>query len=214
MTSTVSPTPRFFYGWVILASCFLITMVASGTMMAFGVFITPLANDMGWSRSALSFTYALSSIVSGVGVLAIGSLMHSFSVRRLLLYGALIHGFGMYMTSTVTSIEGFYFWYGFLAALGRSAFFISTTKATAKWRNLLRNPGCSGIIDNPNGKYIYVTGTVELSTEEQPLPIAREIIHKYKTDEEFGPYMEGVYERGNRGIIRLKPERIVTRLLD
>ena len=133
MTSTVSPTPRFFYGWVILASCFLITMVASGTMMAFGVFITPLANDMGWSRSALSFTYALSSIVSGVGVLAIGSLMHSFSVRRLLLYGALIHGFGMYMTSTVTSIEGFYFWYGFLAALGRSAFFISTTVLITRW---------------------------------------------------------------------------------
>ena len=94
------------------------------------------------------------------------------------------------------------------------AFFISTTKATAKWRNLLRNPGCSGIIDNPNGKYIYVTGTAELTTEEPSLPIAREIIHKYKTDEEFGPYMDGVYERGNRGIIRLKPDRIVTRLLD
>jgi PPOX class probable F420-dependent enzyme len=94
------------------------------------------------------------------------------------------------------------------------AFFISTTKTTAKWRNLLRNPGCSGIIDNPNGKYIYVTGTAVLSTEEQPLPTAREIIHKYKTAEEFGPYMDSVYERGNRGIIRLIPERIVTRELD
>ena len=36
---------RCFYGWIVLAACFLITTVASGTMMAFGVFITPLAED-------------------------------------------------------------------------------------------------------------------------------------------------------------------------
>src|SRR4030095_811432 len=40
---------RFFYGWVILAACFMVTTVASGTMMGFGVFITPMAEDMGWS---------------------------------------------------------------------------------------------------------------------------------------------------------------------
>lgn len=38
--------PRFFYGWVILAACFVVTTVASGTMMGFGVFITPMAEDM------------------------------------------------------------------------------------------------------------------------------------------------------------------------
>ncbi|MGQ4807249.1 L-lactate transporter [Candidatus Entotheonellaceae bacterium PAL068K] len=133
MASDAPPTPRFFYGWIILTACFLITLVASGTMMAFGVFITPLANDMGWSHSALSFTYALSSIVSGVGILIVGSLLHSHSVRQLLLYGILTHGLGLYMTSTVTSIEGFYFYYGFLASLGRSVFFISITTLITRW---------------------------------------------------------------------------------
>ena len=60
---------RFFYGWVILAACFVVTTVASGTMMGFGVFITPMAEDMGWSHSALSFSYALSAMVTGIGVL-------------------------------------------------------------------------------------------------------------------------------------------------
>ena len=83
-------TPRFFYGWVMLPACFLIVMVASGTRMAFGVFITPLADAMGWSHSALSFSYALSSIVSGAGVLVVGSLLHTHSVRRLLLTFALL----------------------------------------------------------------------------------------------------------------------------
>jgi MFS family permease len=125
--------PRLFYGWVILAACFLITMVASGTMMAFGVFITPLSEDMGWSHSAVSFTYALSAIVSGLAILVVGSLEHSHSVRLILLGGTLIHGLGVYMTSTATSVAAFCFWYGVVAALGRSTFFISTATLITRW---------------------------------------------------------------------------------
>lgn len=133
MLAQTASTPRFFYGWIVLIACFLTTMMASGTMMAFGVFINPLADDMGWSHSALSFSYALSSIVSGVGVLAIGSYMHLYSLRLLFVIGVLINGFGLYMTSTVTSLEGFYFWYGFVAALGRSTFFIATATLVTRW---------------------------------------------------------------------------------
>lgn len=127
------PAPRFFYGWVVLAACFMITTVASGTMMAFGVFINPLADSMGWSHSALSFTYALSAIVTGVGVLLVGSFLHTRSVRFIFFLSALVHCFGIYMSSTVTTIEMFYFWYGFVASAGRSAFFISTTTLITRW---------------------------------------------------------------------------------
>ena len=58
-TPLARPAPRLFYGWIILLACFLTTMMASGTMMAFGVFINPLVDDMGWSQSTLCFTYAL-----------------------------------------------------------------------------------------------------------------------------------------------------------
>lgn len=133
MTPRPIPAPRFFYGWVVMAACFLITMMASGTMMAFGVFITPLSEAMGWSHSALSFTYALSAIVSGLGVLVVGSLEPIFSVRVLLLSGTLLGGLGIYMTSTVTSVEAFCFWYGVVAALGRSTFFMSTATLITRW---------------------------------------------------------------------------------
>lgn len=133
MLAQTASAPRLFYGWIILIACFLTTMMASGTMMAFGVFINPLADDMGWSHSALSFTYALSAIVSGVGVLTIGSYMHVYSLRLLFVIGVLVHGVGIYMTSTATTLEAFYFWYGFVAALGRSTFFISTTTLVTRW---------------------------------------------------------------------------------
>ena len=124
---------RFFYGWVILATCFMVTTVASGTMMGFGVFITPMADDMGWSHSALSFSYSLSAIVTGIGVLIVGSFLHTHSVRFIFFLSTLVHCFGIYMTSTVTTIEAFYFWYGFVASAGRSAFFLSTTTLITRW---------------------------------------------------------------------------------
>ena len=74
MVTQSPPAPRLFYGWIVMAACMLVTMVSSGTMMAFGVFINPMAVDLGWSHSVLSFSYAVSSIVSGVGILAVGSI--------------------------------------------------------------------------------------------------------------------------------------------
>ena len=133
MASPTTLDVRFFYGWIVLAACFLITFLASGTMMAFGVFINPMADDMGWSHSALSFSYAISAIVSGLGILGVGSLMHAHSVRTLLLIGTVVHGVGLYATSTVTTVEGFYFWYGFVTSLGRSAFLISTAALITRW---------------------------------------------------------------------------------
>ena len=133
MAPQIAPARRFFFGWIVLAACFLITFLASGTMMAFGIFINPMADDMGWSHSALSFTYAISAIVSGLGILGVGTLMHAYSVRKLLLIGTLIHGVGLYATSTVTTVEGFYFWYGLVTSLGRSAFLISTAALITRW---------------------------------------------------------------------------------
>jgi MFS family permease len=148
--------PRFFYGWVILAACFLVTTVASGTMMGFGVFITPMAEDMGWSHSALSFSYALSALSTGVGVLIIGSFLHTHSVRWIFFLSTIVHCLGIYMTSTVTTIEAFYFWYGLVASAGRSAFFLSTTTLITRWfekrRGLVMGITMSG---NGVGPFIF-----------------------------------------------------------
>ncbi len=116
-----------------MVACLLVTMVSSGTMMAFGVFINPMSADLGWSHSVLSFSYAVSSIVSGVGILAVGSIMHTHSVRALLFWGCLIHGLGLYMTSTVTTVGAFYFWYGFVSAIGRSVFILVSTTLITRW---------------------------------------------------------------------------------
>lgn len=93
------------------------------------------------------------------------------------------------------------------------AFFISTVTSTAKWKNLRRDPRCSGIVDSPGGQYVYVSGVAELD-DGDVYDVTGEIVHKYKTPEEFDPYIESIYREGHRGIVRLAPERVLTREFD
>lgn len=72
------------------------------------------------------------------------------------------------------------------------AFFISTVTSTAKWSNLLRDPRCSGIVDSPEGQYVYVSGVAELD-DGDVYATTRQIVRRYKSEEEFGPYMQSIY---------------------
>jgi PPOX class probable F420-dependent enzyme len=94
------------------------------------------------------------------------------------------------------------------------ALWISTTASTAKWKNLQRDQRSSGIIDNINGKYIYLSGTAEIFFEQEPLAITQSIVEKYKIPDEVEPYMDSHHEIGERAIIKLEPDNVVTRLLD
>ena len=57
------PKPRLFYGWIVMIACLMITMASSGTMMAFGVFINPMAII----RQAIITIQPSRSIGAGVG---------------------------------------------------------------------------------------------------------------------------------------------------
>jgi predicted MFS family arabinose efflux permease len=44
-------TRRFFHGWVVLAAAFVIITMSIGTLFTLGVFLRPIEESMGWSRS-------------------------------------------------------------------------------------------------------------------------------------------------------------------
>ena len=90
------------------------------------------------------------------------------------------------------------------------AFVISTANRTAKWANLVRDPRCTVIIDDPAGRYLLASGSAELD-DGDVYDITRELVSKYKTDDEIDAYMESIYKEGQRTIIRLVPGRVVTR---
>ena len=58
--------PRLFYGWIVVATAFLVLFMAYGTQYAFGVFLAALGEEFGWSRASLSGVFALYAFVYSV----------------------------------------------------------------------------------------------------------------------------------------------------
>jgi hypothetical protein len=55
--------PRLFYGWIVVATAFLVLFMAYGTQYAFGVFLAALGEEFGWSRASLSGVFSLYAFV-------------------------------------------------------------------------------------------------------------------------------------------------------
>jgi PPOX class probable F420-dependent enzyme len=87
------------------------------------------------------------------------------------------------------------------------AFLISTSTATVKWRNLLSDPRCSAVVDDPDGAYLAASGSAELIRGDVYADTLR-LVQKYKTPKDIDAYIEEIYRERTRVLIRLRPERI------
>jgi len=114
MASTVvmtsSGSPRIFYGWwMVLVTAVALTAGPILGASTFGIFVKPLAETFGWSRSAISLGF---SIVAGFASLAapiVGLLADRFGPRKVILCAALLYGSGfLSFVSLSASIWHFY----------------------------------------------------------------------------------------------------------
>ena len=78
---------RSFYGWVVLASAFVIITMAVGTLFSLAVFLKPLEDSMGWARSSVSAIALLNWIAMGLGSFLAGYLSDRFGARPVVLGG-------------------------------------------------------------------------------------------------------------------------------
>ena len=137
------------YGWVIVGAFSLMMAITWGTTGSFGLFVNPLTEDMGWSRTAVSAAAStLLAITFTLGVVW-GWLSDRWSVRGvIILCGALI-GLGFFLASTVHAIWQLYLFYGVIGGIGLGGVFPSLTGLTARWfdrrRGLAIGIGLAGV---------------------------------------------------------------------
>lgn len=94
--------------------------------------------------------------------------------------------------------------------------YITVGTASAKYRNLRRDPRVSVCIDgcHPDTRYVAITGTAELIEEVTPWfdDIRWRIFRRYRdSDEAADRYLESVRGRAS-GLIVVAPEKIITRV--
>ncbi len=126
-------TQRFFYGWVVLAAAFVIITMSIGTLFTLGVFLRPIEESMGWSRSGIGAIGLFNWIVMGAGGVVSGFVSDRLGTRRVVLVGAILLGLGLVLSSYVQQVWQLYVTFGLLVGAGVSTFYVPLTVLAIKW---------------------------------------------------------------------------------
>lgn len=125
--------PRFFYGYVVAASCFIIQGIGIGTLIAFGVFFKPLIAEFGWSRAMISGAASVSQLTMGLFGVAVGRLNDRVGPRLIMTGTGLVLGLGYFLMSRLGTAWQLYVFYGLVLGLGFSSLDVVALSTTARW---------------------------------------------------------------------------------
>lgn len=127
-------TSKIFYGWWIVAVCFIAQFLAVGIAVhSFGVFFKPLAKEFGWSRTAISLGHSAFTIMIALSGPIVGRCVDSYGAKRVMLFGSIVMGLSLISLSRLNSLWHFYLSYLFLGLGENCLALIAPTWAISHW---------------------------------------------------------------------------------
>ena len=102
--SSIVPSRRVHYGWIVVVVTFLVLLVASGVRGAPGVLIVPMEQEFGWTRAGISLPISISLLVYGIVGPFSAAFIDRFGMRVVVLVAMvmLLIGFGPTVVSAQT----------------------------------------------------------------------------------------------------------------
>ena len=144
-----------FYGWVVLAASVALIAVGTGTIFSLAVFLRPLEEEFGWSRSLISGIALVNWVIFGLGSFGWGALSDRVGARRVVGIGAAILGAALVLSSQIRSAGQLYAAFGILGAIGASAFYVPLAATATRWFAARRGLAM-GIISGGMGLGIFL----------------------------------------------------------
>jgi MFS family permease len=124
---------KIFYGWVIVAAGIVMTCVGLGAMLSLGVFLQPMSEAMGWSRSGISLAALLNFLGMGAGSVLWGALSDRIGTRVVVLSGGILLGAGLVAASQAATLGQFQLLFGVVVGLAAGSFYAPMTAVTMRW---------------------------------------------------------------------------------
>ena len=144
-----SKKPKLFYGYIIVAAAFLITLIMCGTLFTFGVFFKPILTEFGWTRAMTSGAFSLCMLLFGLLGIGTGRLTDRFGPRVVISGCGFFLGLGYLLMSQVSAIWQLYLFYGVMVGIGVSGSFVPLVSTVARWfverRGMMTGIAVSGI---------------------------------------------------------------------
>ena len=125
---------RIYYGWWVLVASMVIVGVTNGvSFWSFGLIITPLEGDFGWSRASVSLGISLSLLVSGLMAPLVGRWSDRYGPRRSILWGAVVSAVTYVLLATTTEVWQWHVYMMLNGVARHFMFIIPVMSLTSRW---------------------------------------------------------------------------------
>jgi hypothetical protein len=128
-----SKVPDGGWGWVVVFSSLVISMIADGISFSFGLLYIEFLEHFGESKSKTAW---IGSLFMAVPLLSgpIGSaLVDRYGCRTMTIIGGIISGIGFTLSAFVNTIELMYTTFGVIAGLGLGLCYVTAVVSIAYW---------------------------------------------------------------------------------
>ncbi|HJP95693.1 MAG TPA: MFS transporter [Pyrinomonadaceae bacterium] len=164
MSSTEANTPdqaknpgRFYYGWIIVGTCFFILTLTSLVATSFPIFYVPVLEGFNWSRGSTAIALSIHLILSGIAAPFAGGLIDRYGPRLIMPIGAIMTGIALILLSRSMALWQVYATFGVLGALGCSAVHITPLTAVASnWFTRNRGMAISLVVAGPGAGQLFI----------------------------------------------------------
>jgi MFS family permease len=126
-------SPGGGYRWVVLGTAMVVVGLAMGTLLSFGIFLAPIQESTGWSRTGISAIALTTWVALGIGSFAWGALSDRWGARPVVVAAGLLLGTGMVLSSRADSLWQLGLAFGGVAGLAVGGFYAPLTSMATRW---------------------------------------------------------------------------------
>jgi MFS family permease len=130
---------RIAYGWVVVAAGMLISCVAMGSCFSLAVFLAPMSEDTGWSRTGVSGAATVVFLAMGASAFGWGWLNDRWGTRPVVLSGVVLLGIGLMAASRAATLAEFELVFGLLVGTAGGSFYAPLMTIASAWFDRQRN---------------------------------------------------------------------------
>jgi MFS transporter, MCT family, solute carrier family 16 (monocarboxylic acid transporters), member 14 len=154
------PIPDGGWGWVVVMSSFVISMIADGISFSFGLLYIEFLDEFEASKSTTAWIGSLFIAVPLLSGPVMSALVDRYGCRSMTILGGLISTLGFVLASISTTLEMMMITFGVIAGLGLGLVYVTAVVSIAYWFEKKRNLAVGlGACGTGVGTFLYAPMT-------------------------------------------------------
>ncbi|XP_049869470.1 monocarboxylate transporter 14-like [Pectinophora gossypiella] len=148
------------WGWVVVLSSFIISMIADGISFSFGLLYIEFLDEFQASKSTTAWIGSLFIAVPLLSGPVMSALVDRYGCRSMTILGGIISTIGFVLASISTTLEMMMITFGVIAGLGLGLVYVTAVVSIAYWFEKKRNLAVGlGACGTGVGTFVYAPMT-------------------------------------------------------